>query len=146
MISGCDVWLNTPRRPMEASGTSGQKILCNGGLNLSILDGWWREAYDGTNGFAIGDDTQPPSVEDQDKLDNADLCRVLEEEVIPCFYDRDESGIPRKWIAKIRRSMATLIPRFTTWRMVQEYVLKYYLPDSGPMSHPNSPDQKEQQN
>jgi glycogen phosphorylase len=128
MISGCDVWLNTPRRPMEASGTSGQKILCNGGLNLSILDGWWREAYDGANGFAIGEDSQLSSIEEQDRLDNANLCKVLREEVVPCFYDRDEQGIPRKWIAKVRRSMATLVPRFNTWRMVQEYVQKYYLP------------------
>jgi starch phosphorylase len=134
MISGCDVWLNNPRRPLEASGTSGQKVVCNGGLNLSILDGWWREAYDGTNGFAIGDDSQPSSVEDQDKLDNANLLRVLSEEVVPCFYDRDERGIPHQWIAKIRRSMATMLPRFTTWRMVQEYVLQYYLTDSSPVS------------
>jgi starch phosphorylase len=132
MISGCDVWLNNPRRPLEASGTSGQKITCNGGLNLSILDGWWREAYDGTNGFAIGEDSQQASVEEQDRLDNASLCRVLREEVIPCFYDRDERGIPRQWIAKMRRAMATLIPKFTTWRMVQEYVLKYYLSESDP--------------
>jgi starch phosphorylase len=130
MISGCDVWLNTPRRPLEASGTSGQKILCNGGLNLSILDGWWREAYDGTNGFAIGDDSQPDAVQEQDRLDNSNLCRVLREELVPCFYDRDERGIPRKWIGRIRRSMATLAPRFTTWRMVQEYVQHYYLTDS----------------
>jgi glycogen phosphorylase len=129
MISGCDVWLNTPRRPLEASGTSGQKIICNGGLNLSILDGWWREAYDGTNGFAIGDDDQPTSVVEQDRIDNANLCSVLSEELIPCFYDRDERGIPRRWLAKIRRSMATMIPQFTTWRMVQEYVLHYYLSD-----------------
>lgn len=130
MVSGCDVWLNTPRRPLEASGTSGQKILCNGGLNLSVLDGWWREAYDGTNGFAIGEDSQPESVEEQDRLDNANLCRVLSEELVPCFYDRDERGIPRRWLAKIRRSMATLVPKFTTWRMVQEYTLKYYIGNS----------------
>jgi glycogen phosphorylase len=129
MISGCDIWLNTPRRPLEASGTSGQKIICNGGLNLSILDGWWREAYDGTNGFAIGEDDQPASVAEQDREDNANLCKVLSEEVIPCFYDRDERGIPRRWLAKIRRSMATMIPKFTTWRMVQEYILHYYLSD-----------------
>jgi starch phosphorylase len=128
MISGCDVWLNTPRRPLEASGTSGQKIIGNGGLNLSILDGWWREAYDGTNGFAIGKDSQPESVVEQDCVDNFNLCKVLREEVIPCFYDRDERGIPRQWIAKIRHSMAGLLPKFTTWRMVQEYTLKYYLP------------------
>jgi starch phosphorylase len=130
MISGCDVWLNTPRRPMEASGTSGQKIISNGGLNLSILDGWWREAYDGTNGFAIGEDSHPDSVEEQDRLDNANLCKVLSGEVIPCFYDRNDRGIPRRWIETIRHSMATLLPKFTTWRMAQEYVQKYYLPDS----------------
>jgi starch phosphorylase len=140
MISGCDVWLNNPRRPLEASGTSGQKVICNGGLNLSILDGWWREAYDGTNGFAIGEDSQPSSVENQDKLDNANLLRVLAEEVVPCFYDRDERGIPRKWIAKIRRSMATMLPKFTTWRMVQEYILKYYLTDSGTVSEIELPE------
>ncbi len=127
MISGCDIWLNTPRRPMEASGTSGQKVVCNGGLNLSILDGWWREAYDGTNGFAIGDDSHPDSIEEQDRLDNLNLCKVLSEEVVPCFYDRDSRGIPRRWIERIRRSMVTMLPKFTTWRMVQEYVQKYYL-------------------
>jgi starch phosphorylase len=134
MISGCDVWLNNPRRPLEASGTSGQKVVCNGGLNLSILDGWWREAYDGTNGFAIGEDSQPSSVADQDRLDSETLLRVLSEQVVPCFYDRDERGIPRKWITKIRRSMATMLPHFTTWRMVQEYVLKYYLAGSSIVS------------
>ncbi len=133
MISGCDVWLNTPRRPLEASGTSGQKIICNGGLNLSILDGWWREAYDGTNGFAIGMDTHPKSVEEQDKLDSKNLYAILTDEVIPCFYDRDAHGIPRDWISKIRRAMATLIPRYTTWRMVQEYTLKHYLSGSDPI-------------
>ena len=135
MISGCDIWLNTPRRPLEASGTSGQKIICNGGLNLSILDGWWREAYDGANGFAIGEDSQPDSVIEQDRLDNANLCRTLSEEVVPCFYNRDEMGIPRQWIGKIRRSMATMLPKFTTWRMVQDYALKYYRPNSGGCAH-----------
>jgi len=129
MISGCDVWLNTPRRPLEASGTSGQKIISNGGLNLSIMDGWWREAYDGTNGFSIGNDSHPDSIEEQNRQDNINLCKVLAEEVIPCFYDRDNRGIPRRWIERIRSSMATLLPRFTTWRMVQEYAQKYYLTD-----------------
>ncbi|MDR0843277.1 MAG: alpha-glucan family phosphorylase [Acidobacteriota bacterium] len=127
MVSGCDVWLNNPRRPLEASGTSGQKMLCNGGLNLSILDGWWREAWDGTNGFAIGGDSQPDSVEEQDRLDNANLCKTLADEVIPAFYDRAEHGIPRRWIAMMRHSMAGLVPRFTTWRMVQDYARKYYI-------------------
>jgi glycogen phosphorylase len=130
MVSGCDIWLNNPRRPLEASGTSGQKIICSGGLNMSILDGWWREAYDGTNGFAIGEDSQPDSVVEQDRLDNANLCKVLRDEVVPCFYDRDERGVPRKWIGRIRRSMATMLPKFTTWRMVQEYIKLYYLAES----------------
>ena len=132
MTAGCDVWMNTPRRPLEASGTSGQKIVSNGGLNLSILDGWWREGYDGTNGFAIGGDDHPDSVIEQDRRDNAELLRVLGEEVVPTFYDRDERGIPRAWIGRIRRSMATLLPQFTTWRMVQEYTRNYYLPSRAP--------------
>ena len=127
MVSGCDVWLNTPRRPLEASGTSGQKGGCHGGLNLSILDGWWREGYDGANGFAIGDDTHPASVQEQDRRDSENLYRVLTEEVVPSFYERDAQGIPRQWIAKIRRAMVTLVPRFSTNRMVQDYVKKYYL-------------------
>jgi starch phosphorylase len=126
MVSGCDVWLNNPRRPLEASGTSGQKVGCNGGLNLSILDGWWREAYDGTNGFAIGPDSNPDSIEEQDRVDAENLYRVLVEEVIPCFYERDSRGIPRRWLRMVRRAMATLVPRFNTWRMVQDYTTRYY--------------------
>lgn len=128
MVSGCDVWLNTPRRPLEASGTSGQKIGCNGGLNLSIQDGWFREGYDGANGFAIGPDAHPDSIQEQDRLDSENLLNVLRDQVIPCFFDRDAQGIPRRWIQMIRHSMATLVPQFTTWRMVQEYCEKYYLP------------------
>src|SRR5436309_3028554 len=121
MVSGCDVWLNNPRRPLEASGTSGMKAGCHGCLNLSILDGWWREGYDGTNGFAIGDDSHPSSVEEQDRRDSENLYRTLTEQVIPCFFNRDANGIPREWIQKIRRAMVTLVPQFNTWRMVQEY-------------------------
>ena len=128
MVSGCDVWLNNPRRPLEASGTSGQKTACNGGLNLSILDGWWREGYDGTNGFAIGGDSNPDSVEQQDQEDRENLYRVLADELIPTFYDRDAQGIPRRWIRMIRRAMATLVPQFNTWRMLQEYTSRYYVP------------------
>jgi starch phosphorylase len=128
MISGCDVWLNNPRRPLEASGTSGMKAGCHGCLNLSIMDGWWREAYDGTNGFAIGEDSHADTVEEQDRIDSANLYKVLTTEVIPLFYDRDEGGIPRKWIARIRRAMSTLVMQFTTDRMVREYTTKYYLP------------------
>ncbi|MBI3415766.1 MAG: alpha-glucan family phosphorylase [Verrucomicrobia bacterium] len=130
MVSGCDVWLNNPRRPLEASGTSGQKAGCHGCLNLSILDGWWREGYDGTNGFAIGDDSHPDSIELQDQRDSENLFQTLTEEVMPLFYARDANGIPRQWLQRIRRAMVTLVPQFTTWRMVQEYTQKYYLPKS----------------
>jgi starch phosphorylase len=130
MVSGCDIWLNVPRRPLEASGTSGMKGAAHGTLNLSIMDGWWREAYDGTNGFAIGDDSHPADVGEQDRLDAANFLRVLTEEVVPAFYDRDAAGIPRRWIRMIRRSMAGLGPRYSTRRMVQEYVEKAYLPRS----------------
>jgi starch phosphorylase len=96
-------------------------------LNLSILDGWWREGYDGTNGFAIGDDSNPSNVEAQDRLDSDNLYKALTQEVVPCFFDRDANGVPRAWIKKIRRAMVTLVPQYNTWRMVQEYAQKYYL-------------------
>jgi len=127
MVSGCDIWLNNPRRPLEASGTSGMKAICHGCLNMSILDGWWREGYDGTNGFAIGDDTHPASIEEQDKIDSANLFNTLSNEVIPMFYQRDASGLPRQWVQRIRRAMVTLMPVFNTHRMVKEYATKYYL-------------------
>ncbi len=127
MVSGCDVWLNNPRRPLEASGTSGMKAGCHGCLNFSILDGWWREGYDGTNGFAIGEDSQPDNIEEQDRVDSANLYKVLTEQIIPMFYNRCEKGIPREWIQRIRRAMVTLVPQFTTNRMVREYTEKYYL-------------------
>ncbi|MGH7951765.1 MAG: alpha-glucan family phosphorylase [Limisphaerales bacterium] len=127
MISGCDVWLNNPRRPLEASGTSGMKAGCHGCLNFSILDGWWREGYDGANGFAIGEDSQPDNVAEQDRVDSANLYRTLTEQVVPLFFERDEQGIPRRWIQRIRRAMVSLVPQFTTDRMVKEYTRKYYL-------------------
>jgi glycogen phosphorylase len=127
MVSGCDVWLNNPRRPLEASGTSGMKAGCHGCLNASIMDGWWREGYDGTNGFAIGEDAHAESVEEQDRTDSANLYKVLTQQVIPVFFDRDQQGIPRKWIQMIRRAMVTLVPQFTTDRMVREYAEKYYV-------------------
>jgi starch phosphorylase len=126
MVAGCDVWLNNPRRPLEASGTSGMKASCNGCLNFSILDGWWREAYDGTNGFAIGEDAHVEDVEEQDRLDSENLYRTLTEKVIPTFYDRDALGIPRQWVQMIRRAFVTIVPQFSTGRMVQEYTTKYY--------------------
>jgi starch phosphorylase len=128
LVAGCDVWLNNPRRPLEASGTSGQKIILNCGLNCSIMDGWWREAYNGKNGFAIGEDKDPQSsAEEQDKMDARNLYEVLENRVIPTFYDRDASGLPLKWIKMIKDSIRTIAPVFNTDRMVKEYVSKYYL-------------------
>ena len=127
MVSGCDIWLNNPRRPLEASGTSGMKAGCHGCMNLSILDGWWREGYDGTNGFAIGEDAHVENVDEQDRIDSANLFKALTEEVIPLYYKRDEQGVPREWIQRIRRAMATVVPQFTTDRMVKEYTQKYYL-------------------
>jgi len=126
MASGCDIWLNNPRRPLEASGTSGMKTTPHGCMNLSIMDGWWREGYDGTNGFAIGEDSHSPDVNEQDRADSENLYSALTEQVIPMFFNRDSSGIPRQWIARIRRSMATLASEYSTWRMVQEYTTKYY--------------------
>ena len=127
MVAGCDIWLNNPRRPLEASGTSGMKASCHGCLGFSILDGWWREGYDGTNGFGISGDSQPASVEEQDRVDSANLYQTLTEQIIPMFFNRDAQGIPRDWLKRVRRSMATLVPRFTTDRMVKEYTNKYYL-------------------
>jgi starch phosphorylase len=121
MISGVDVWLNNPRRPMEASGTSGMKILIHGGLNLSI-----QEGFDGENGWSIGGDAHLPDVEQQDEHDARLLYEILEKQVIPDFYDRDEYGIPRKWLQRVRKSMETLIPQFNTDRMVSDYVTNYY--------------------
>jgi len=127
LTSGTDVWLNNPRRPLEASGTSGQKIAINGGLNCSIMDGWWREGYDGSNGWSIGGDEQPAEAHTQDVQDAEHLYRLLSERIIPEFYDRDANNIPQKWIKRIRRAIATLVPQYNTHRMVAEYVNKYYL-------------------
>ena len=127
MVAGCDIWLNNPRRPLEASGTSGMKTTPHGCMNLSIMDGWWREGYDGQNGFAIGPDSHPADVNEQDRVDSENLYKALTEEVIPSFFNRDATGVPRQWIGKIRHSMATLAAQYSTWRMVQEYTTKYYL-------------------
>ncbi|MCY2963195.1 MAG: alpha-glucan family phosphorylase [Planctomycetota bacterium] len=134
MVQGVDVWLNTPRRPLEASGTSGQKVVLNGGLNLSILDGWWAEAYDGQNGFAIGAGETHTSTELHDSRDAKSLYEVLEKEVVPLFYDRNGSGLPHGWIARMKRSIVTLGWRFSADRMVMDYVQKCYLPAAGGVS------------
>ena len=126
LVQSVDVWLNVPRRPLEASGTSGEKVAMNGGLNLSVLDGWWMEGYDGTNGFAVGGTSADGDTAEVDLADAESLYRVLEEEVIPTYYDRDESDLPRKWIGMMKRSIVTLIPAFNSDRMVEEYARKIY--------------------
>ena len=131
LVQGVDVWLNTPRRPLEASGTSGQKVVLNGGLNLSILDGWWAEAYDGLNGFAIGRGETHTSEVVHDIRDADALLTVLREEVIPLYYERDRDGLPRRWIARMKRAIRTLGWRFSADRMVTDYVLKSYIPAAG---------------
>jgi starch phosphorylase len=134
LVQGVDVWLNNPRRPQEASGTSGQKVLLNGGLNFSILDGWWAEAYDGLNGFAIGNGLTHVSTAEQDRLDGEALYSTLETEVIPLYYDRDEHGVPRGWVARIKRAIRTMGWRFNTDRMVMDYARECYLPSAGATS------------
>jgi starch phosphorylase len=125
MVRGCDVWLNLPRPPLEASGTSGMKSAVNGGLQLSVLDGWWAEGYDGDNGWAL------PGEEDadhgaQDQRDAAELHRLLDEEVAREFYERDASGLPRAWLARVRRSLKTNGPEFSASRMMRDYVERFY--------------------
>ena len=125
LVSGVDLWLNLPRPPLEASGTSGMKVALNGGLNLSVLDGWWAEAYDGENGWAIASPPGDPQM--QDDHDAAALLDLLELEVIPLFYKRDAQGIPRGWIQRVKTSMCTLIPQFTAERMLRDYVQTMYV-------------------
>ena len=131
LVQGVDVWLNNPRRPQEACGTSGQKVVLNGALNLSVLDGWWAEAYDGRNGFAIGMGETHTSIETHDVRDGLALARVLRNEVVPIYYDRDRDGLPREWIARMKRAIRTLGGRFSADRMVMDYVLKCYIPAAG---------------
>jgi starch phosphorylase len=121
LVRGCDVWLNLPRPPLEASGTSGMKSAFNGGLQLSVLDGWWAEAFDGSNGWAIPGEVDSNHLA-QDERDAAALHRLIEGEVIPAFYERDDSGIPMRWIELIRASLKTLGPAFCAGRMLAEYL------------------------
>jgi glycogen phosphorylase len=128
LYQGVDAWLNNPRRPLEACGTSGMKVVMNGGLHISILDGWWAEAYDGENGFAIGNGEIHADPEIQDARDAEALFRLLEEQVVPLYYDRDPNGVPRRWLARVKRSIRTLAWRFNADRMVMDYVRNCYLP------------------
>jgi glycogen phosphorylase len=131
LVRGCDLWLNLPRYPLEASGTSGMKAAMNGGLNLSVLDGWWAEAYDAgddgtvTNGWAIEPDPTL-SPEEQDRRDSTALYDLLEKEVVPLWTERDGRGIPTRWLAHVKRSLTTIGPAFCATRMMDDYLRTMY--------------------
>ena len=128
LVQGCDVWLNNPRKPLEASGTSGMKAAINGTPNLSIGDGWWAEGYNGDNGWLIEGEADPNDHGAQDWADAQATYALIEQRLVPMFYDRDEKGIPRTWLKVVKESIRTVLPRFSTRRMVKEYVQKMYLP------------------
>jgi starch phosphorylase len=128
LVQGADVWLNTPRRLQEASGTSGMKAALNGVLHLSVPDGWWYEGCNGENGWVIGDDTVKANAETEDQSDAASLYALLENKVVPLYYDRDRSGIPQAWMAMVKKSISSIAPVFSARRMLKEYCVKMYLP------------------
>jgi starch phosphorylase len=131
LVQGVDTWLNNPRRPLEASGTSGMKAAQNGVPNISVLDGWWDEGYDGDNGWAIGDRETNPDEAAQDWADAQALYALLESDLIPRYYERDARGVPTRWVEVMRRSMTTSLWRFSTTRMLHEYTEGLYLPAAG---------------
>ena len=128
LVSGVDVWLNNPRRPMEASGTSGQKASVNGVINFSVLDGWWAEGYDQTNGWTIGTNAEYDSYEAQDMADSQSIYKTLEEKIIPTYYDKDKNGMSKKWLQLMKNSIVTTGGKYSTARMLVDYTEKYYLP------------------
>lgn len=143
LVQGVDVWLNNPRRPLEASGTSGQKVCFNGGINCSVLDGWWCEGYKvgadgkGINGWAIGEDAHTSDQELQDGIDSRSLYQLLEEEIIPLYYNQDANGIPHGWIQMMKASIATNAPLFNTDRMIADYVTGVYAPGCSKLTTPS---------
>ncbi|MEP0855309.1 alpha-glucan family phosphorylase [Trichocoleus sp. DQ-U1] len=142
LVQGVDVWLNNPRRPLEASGTSGQKVCFNGGINCSVLDGWWCEGYQegqdgkGSNGWAIGEDAHTSDQELQDRIDSESLYHLLEEEIVPLYYDQDEKGVPHRWIQMMKASIKTNSPLFNTDRMIADYVTQVYAPGTSVGTEP----------
>lgn len=128
MVQGVDIWMNTPRRPNEASGTSGMKAALNGALNFSVLDGWWREGYNGQNGWAIGSEKEYTDIDQQDNDDAQSIYENLEKEIIPLFYKRDSERIPVEWLQFVKESLRTVTPQFSLQRMLKEYMTDYYLP------------------
>jgi starch phosphorylase len=131
LVQGVDVWLNNPRRPLEASGTSGMKAAANGVPNASVLDGWWDEGFDGDNGWAIGNRDMNDDHAAQDRFDAESLYKVLEDEIVPMYYRRGDDGLPSEWIHRMRVSIAKSLWRFSTTRMLSEYVERMYMPREG---------------
>jgi starch phosphorylase len=127
LVQGVDVWMNNPRRPMEASGTSGMKAALNGVINFSVLDGWWQEAYNGENGWAIGDEAEAANPDEQDARDAANLYDTLENHIVPLYYENGLTHMSSGWMRKVKESIATLAPHFSTRRMVKQYVEEMYL-------------------
>jgi starch phosphorylase len=138
LVQGVDLWLNNPRRPHEASGTSGMKVVPNGGLNCSILDGWWDEAYESGLGWAIGDRTEVTDEGHQDWLDSRSLYHLLENEIAPVFYHRVENGVPRGWLSMVRKSIMNLGHEFSNNRMLRQYTQEYYIPSAQAYHHLSS--------
>ena len=133
LVQGVDLWLNTPRRPQEASGTSGMKAALNGVLNCSILDGWWDEGFDNSHGWAFGQELPTGDAIQQDAEDANSLYTVLSEQIVPAFYETDpQTRVSHGWVDRMRQAIGQLAPRFNTARMVREYAEKYYLPASEP--------------
>ncbi len=131
LVQGVDLWLNNPIRLFEASGTSGMKAVVNGGLNLSVLDGWWDEGFNGENGWAVGERIPIEDPHFRDEVESDSIYSVLEEEIVPLFFDRDEKGVPSGWLERVKNSIATLSPRFNTYRMVSDYNEKFYINAAG---------------
>lgn len=135
LVQGVDVWLNNPRRPLEASGTSGEKAAINGILNFSVLDGWWCEGYNGENGWSIGEEREFKDLDEQDNADSASLYATLEDDIVPLFYDVDKKGVPAGWVEHMKNSLRTISPEFSTQRMVEDYTNKFYVPASNRRHH-----------
>jgi len=136
LVQGVDVWLNTPRRLQEACGTSGMKAAVNGILNLSVRDGWWYEGYNGTNGWAIGDEAKAYDPGEEDRSDAEALYRLLEEEIVPLYYQRDRGGIPHGWMHMLKEAISSIVPRFCARRMLKEYVEQMYIPAARSLKTP----------
>ncbi len=128
LVQGCDVWLNNPRKPLEASGTSGMKAALNGVPHLSIGDGWWAEGFDGRNGWVIDGGVSGNNYDEVDAADANALYRLLEEEVVPAFYDRDHMDVPRRWLMTVKEAIRSVAPQFSARRMVKEYATRMYVP------------------